>query len=155
MQHKQNGIEIYEGVPTREQIISETMKPLLLIIDDLLLDIEPKFLDTLFTRGSHNWNVSVIFVTQSIFGGNNLKIARANTHYLILMRNPQAMHNVRMIGTQLYPGRLKYFMEAFMDATAQPYSYLCIDQHPNTPDSERLSTNIFPEERQICYLPIS
>jgi hypothetical protein len=152
MQHKQRGVEIFHGIPD-EITIKSKPKPLLLILDDLMLDIDNNFLDLLFTRGSHNWNVSVIFVTQSLFG-KNIKTARANAHYLVLMRNPQAQQNIRTVGSQLFPGHLKYFMESYKDATEKPYTYLLVDMHPNTPDSQRLSTNIYPGEKRVYYLPM-
>jgi adenosyl cobinamide kinase/adenosyl cobinamide phosphate guanylyltransferase len=152
MEHKQRGVEIFHGIPD-ESFIRSKQKPLLLILDDLMLDIDNNYLDLLFTKGSHNWNVSIIFVTQSMFG-RNIRTARANAHYLVLMRNPQAQQNIRTIGSQLFPGLLKYFMESYKDATEKVYSYLLVDMHPNTSDEHRLSTNIFPEEKEIYYLPI-
>ena len=152
LEHKKKGIEIYNGIPDVD-LIKSLPKPLLLVIDDLMLDIEPSYLDMLFTRGSHNWNTSIIFVTQSLFG-RNIRTARANSHYLILMRNPQAKQNVRTVGSQMFPGKLKFFMESFEDATAKPFSYLLIDSHPNTDDAERMITNIFPGEHQVLYLPM-
>jgi adenosyl cobinamide kinase/adenosyl cobinamide phosphate guanylyltransferase len=152
MEHKQRGVEIFHGIP-EESVIRSKQKPLLLILDDLMLDIDSSYLDLLFTRGSHNWNVSIIFVTQSLFG-RNIRTARANAHYLVLMRNPQAQQNIRTVGSQLFPGLLKYFMESYKDATENRYSYLLVDMHPNTSDEHRLSTNIFPGEKEIYYLPI-
>ena len=46
-----------------------------------------RYLDVLFTRGSHNWRVSVILLTQHLFT-RELHIAHNNSHYLVLMRNP-------------------------------------------------------------------
>uniref|UniRef100_A0A183BRD5 ATP-binding protein n=1 Tax=Globodera pallida TaxID=36090 RepID=A0A183BRD5_GLOPA len=46
-----------------------------------------QFLDTVFTRGSHNWGMSVVLVTQHLFA-KELRVARNNSHYLVLMRNP-------------------------------------------------------------------
>jgi hypothetical protein len=152
LEYKQQGIEVYNGVPDAEMIKSRP-KPLLLIIDDLMLDIQPDYLDMLFSRGSHNWNVSVVFVTQALYG-RNIKTARANAHYLILMRNPQAKQNIRTLGSQMWPGQLKFIMEAFNDATSELYSYLLIDSHPNTRDNERLITHIFPGEQITYYLPL-
>jgi GTPase SAR1 family protein len=152
LEHKSKGIEIYNGIPDVD-FIKSFPKPLLLVIDDLMLDIDPSYLDMLFTRGSHNWNMSIIFVTQSLFG-RNIRTARVNSHYLLLMRNPQAKQNVRTVGSQMFPGKLKFFMESFEDATAKPFSYLLIDSHPNTDDAERLITNIFPGEHQVLYLPM-
>jgi hypothetical protein len=152
LEYRNKGIEILNGIPDPE-LIKSLPKPLLLVIDDLMLDIEPSYLDMLFTRGSHNWNVSIIFVTQALYG-RNIKTARANSHYLLLMRNPQAKQNIRTLGSQMFPGQLKFFMEAFSDATSKPYSYMLIDSHPNTPDNERLMTNIFPGESITYYLPL-
>src|SRR4051812_3523061 len=74
---RQQGIEIHHGVPD-EAVIRAREKPLLLILDDLMLNMgNNAFLDLLFTRGSHNWNVSVVFVTQSLYG-RNIRTARAN-----------------------------------------------------------------------------
>ena len=77
---KEMGLEVYHGVPD-EGKIKEKEKPLLLILDDLMLNMSNNFLDILFTRGSHNWNVSVIFVTQSLYG-RNIRTARSNSHLL-------------------------------------------------------------------------
>lgn len=147
-----SGIETYNGVPEAE-MIKEQEKPLLLILDDLMLNVGNDFLDLLFTRGSHNWNTSVIFVTQSLYG-RNIRTARANAHYLILMRNPSGQLHIRTIGTQLFPRKLDYFMEAYNDATKEPFSYLMINMHPNASESERLTSNIFPDEIPTVYLPM-
>lgn len=152
LEYRNQGIELHNGVPEAELIKSQP-KPLLLVIDDLMLDIEPNYLDMLFTRGSHNWNVSILFVTQALYG-RNIKTARANSHYLVLMRNPQAKQNIRSLGSQMFPGQLNFFMESFSDATSKPYSYMLIDSHPNTEDNERLITNIFPGEQTTYYLPV-
>ena len=148
---KQKGIEIFHGIPD-ENFIREKPKPLLLILDDLMLNMENNFLDLLFTRGSHNWNVSVIFVTQSLYG-KNIRTARANAHYLILMRNPSGQLQTRTLGSQLFPGRLNYFMDAYKDATEKQFSYLVINMHPNAKEEYRLSTQIFPKELTEIYLP--
>lgn len=148
---KQQGIETFNGLPS-EEIIKSQEKPLLLILDDLMLNANNEFLDVLFTRGSHNWNTSVIFVTQSIFG-RDIRTARANAHYLVQMRNPSAQLQIRTIGQQLFPKRLNYFMESWADATQHPFSYMVINMHPNAPEYMRLSTDIFPQEMQKIYLP--
>ncbi|KAL3072353.1 hypothetical protein niasHT_036649 [Heterodera trifolii] len=138
------GIEIHNGVPDQALILNQP-KPLLLVLDDLMLNVGNDFLDLLFTRGSHNWNVSVIFVTQSLYG-RNIKTARANSHYLVLTRNPSGQLQVRTVGSQLFQKRLNYFMEAYNEATSQPFSYLVINMHPNAPENERLTSKIFPGE---------
>lgn len=149
---RKKGIEIFQGVPS-EDFIKEKQKPLLLILDDLMFNIDNQFLNLLFTRGSHNWNVSIIFVTQSIFG-KDIKTVRANAHYLVLMKNPSAQLHIRTIGSQLFPRMLNYFMDSYRDATKESFSYLVINMHPNTPEILRLSSKIFPGEKTVIYLPL-
>lgn len=149
-----NGVEyiIHNGVPSEEMIQNHARGGrLLLVLDDLIVNIKSQFLDTLFTRGSHNWGVSVILVTQHLFN-KELKTARNNAHYIVLMRNPAGELQVRNLATQLFPNRTKFFLEAYKDATKEQFSYLVIDMHPSTEDILRLRTHIFPDELSIIYV---
>lgn len=145
------GIETHFGVPT-VRYIKELSKPLLLVLDDLMLDARSDFMDLLFTRGSHHWGVSVVFVTQNLFE-KSLKTARNNAHYLVLLRNPSGQLQIRNLGVQLFPRRLHYFMEAYASATEENYGYLVVDMHPSSPDLVRLRTHIFPGEPQALFTP--
>lgn len=151
LEHKNNGIEIFEGIPEKQYLNSKP-KNLLLIIDDLMLDINANYLNELFTRISHNSNISVVLILQSLYAANT-KVARQNTHYFVLMRNPQGHNSIRTLGSQIFPGKLGYFLEAFNDATSKLFSYLVLDTHPSTAENERLVTNIFPNELTTYYLP--
>ena len=146
----------YSGVPNEELIRKEagTERKLLVVLDDFMVSAKSSFLDTLFTLGSHNWGVSVILVTQHLFG-KELRIARNNSHYIVLLRNPSGALQIRNIAGQLFPGRLSYFMESYADATKQPFSYLLIDMHPKTEDHMRLKASIYPEEGPytVVYVP--
>lgn len=151
------GVKIitHNGLPSEERIREEAhSRKLLLVLDDLMVAAKSSFLDTLFTLGSHNWGVSVVLVTQHLFG-KEMRIARNNAHYIVLLRNPAGALQIRNIGSQLFPGRLPYFMEAYADATAQPFSYLVIDMHPKTDESMRLKTHIFSDvgNYQTVYAP--
>ena len=152
------GIKIitYSGVPNEELIQKEagSTRKLLLILDDLMLSAKSAFLDTLFTLGSHNWGVSVVLVTQHLFG-KELRIARNNAHYIVLLRNPAGALQIRMIASQLFPGKHGYFMEAYTDATAHAYSYLLIDMHPKTDSDMRLKSCIFPSEGAYSVIYVS
>jgi hypothetical protein len=150
---KKDGFEIYNGIPTKEEIL-ERPKNTLLILDDLINEIDPKYLETLYIKGSHHWNVSIILVTQNLFD-KNIKVARINSHYIILMKNPQGLLQIRTLGSHLFPGKLNYFLEAYNDAIEQnPYGYLVINLKPTIPDDLRLSTNLFPNETATIYLPV-
>ena len=107
MKLKHQGIELFNGIPTIADILQRP-SGMLLILDDLINDVDPKFLEILYTRGSHHWNVSVITVTQNLFD-KNIKVPRINSHYIILMKNPQGLLQIKTLGTHLFPGKTKYF----------------------------------------------
>ena len=145
------GVETHFGLPS-ETLIRQRKKPLLLILDDLMMEAKSEFMDLLFTRGSHHWGVSILFITQNMFE-KSLKTARNNAHYIVLLRNPSGQLQIRNLGTQLFPRNLPYFMDAYKDATSQNYGYLLIDMHPSSPELVRLRTNVFMDEPDVVYTP--
>lgn len=149
---QKSGIGVFAGVPP-EDVIKRQPKPLLLILDDLLLAIDEKYLNQLFTAKSHHQNFSIVFVTQNLFE-KKIKVARQNAQYLVLMRSPNSALSVRNIGVQLFPRQLDYFLDAYRQATNQPYGYLLIDMHASSDPSLRLRTNIFnQEEERTIFIP--
>lgn len=152
MEMKRDGIEIFNGIPDKETIKSKPTNTLV-ILDDLANEIKPDYLDMIFTRGSHHWHINIVLVTQNLFD-KNIKVARINSHYIILMKSPQSLLQIRTLGNHLFPGNLAYFIESYNDAIQKPYGYLVINLHPNTAPEFKLSTNIFPKETILIYLPI-
>lgn len=146
------GVGIYAGVPP-EDVIKRQPKPLLLVLDDLLLSMPEGYLSSLFTAKSHHQNFSIIFVTQNLFE-KKIKVARQNAQYLVLMRSPNSALSVRNIGVQLFPRQLDYFLDAYGQATREPFGYLLIDMHASSDPILRLRTNIFKEdEEKIIFIP--
>nr|CAD2177209.1 unnamed protein product [Meloidogyne enterolobii] len=151
---QKSGVDVFVGVPP-EELLKTFPKPLLLILDDLLLSIDEKYLSELFTKKSHHQNFAIIFVTQNLFD-RKIKVARQNAQYIVLMRSPNSALAVRNIGVQLFPGRLDYFLDAYRQATNQPYGYLLIDMHASSDPSLRLRTGIFKDdEEKIVFTPKS
>lgn len=149
---QKSGIDVYAGIPP-EDLIRRLPKPLLLILDDLLLSIDEKCLSELFTKKSHHQNFAIVFVTQNLFE-RKIKVARQNAQYLVIMRSPNSVLSVRNIGVQLFPRQLDYFLDAYRKATEQPYGYLLIDMHASSHPSLRLRTNIFKEdEERVIFIP--
>jgi hypothetical protein len=91
LQTFRNRVHIHQGLPT-EEMLKAQQKPLLLVLDDLMIDAKSDYLEMLFTRGSHHYNISVVFVTQNIFSKDS-KTARNNAHYVVLLRNPRPAGN--------------------------------------------------------------
>lgn len=147
------GVEVVSGLPT-EELLERCEKPLLMVMDDLMLLVKDSYLQELFTKKSHHQNMFVVFLTQNCFD-KNLRVARVNSQYVVLMRSPSAALQVRNLGTQLFPRQLDYFMDAYREATAEPYGYLLIDLHPATRPQLRLRTNIFPDDanNQLLFIP--
>ncbi|KAL3082543.1 hypothetical protein niasHT_030557 [Heterodera trifolii] len=148
-------VRVCHALPDEEGVkraANECNGRLLLVLDDLMVGMRAPFLDTLFTRGSHNWGVSVVLITQHLFI-RELRIARNNAHYLVLLRNPSGALQVRSLGVQLFPGALRHFLEAYDDATTDPFGYLLVDMHPTTRPQMRLKTHIYPGELTVVYAP--
>ncbi len=147
------GVELCDGLPDLDALREDRETPKLLILDDLMdsLKKNPK-LSELFTRGAHHSNTSVIHICQNLFF-EGLRTARINTHYLFLMKSPADKLQVMNLAKQMYPGKNKFFMESFVDATSRPYGYLLVDCTPQTEDNLRLRTNVFPDETAIVYIP--
>nr|CAD2208764.1 unnamed protein product [Meloidogyne enterolobii] len=151
---QKSGVDVFAGVPP-EDLIKKYPKPLLLILDDLILSVDEKYLSELFTKKSHHQNFSVIFVTQNLFD-KKIKVARQNSQYLVLMRSPNSMLSIRNIGVQLFPKQLDYFLDSYRQATKQPFGYLLVDMHASSDPALRLRTNIFKEDdEKIIFIPIN
>jgi hypothetical protein len=146
------GVEFQEGLPDVGRF--DGRRRVLLIIDDLMNEADQNVCN-LFTKLSHHRNVSVVFVTQNLFHKNrHVRTMNLNTHYLVIFKNPRDANQVATLARQMYPGRSKFVLEAFEDATKRPYGYLLIDLKPDTGEKYRIRTNVFPDdERQYAYVP--
>ena len=142
-------VQMIQGLPSLDTLKANPNVPKLLVLDDLMLEGGKKndFFTQIFVRGSHHWSLSCCILVQSAFY-EGLKTPRRNSHYLILFKNP-----VSILARQIFPQQVKYFMQAYKDATSQPYTYLLLDLKQTCPDKFRLRTNIFPDEPTIVYLP--
>ena len=128
-------------------------EPILLIVDDLMQETN-ETIANLFTKGSHHRNVSVLFLVQNLFPKN--KFARTislNAHYMVLFKNPRDASQFATLARQMYPKQSQYAVEAYKDATREPYSYLVVDIRPEQDEDLRLRTNIFPGEKHYTYVP--
>jgi len=124
-----NNIRINEGVP--DNFDNTQGKPCLIILDDLLIDVYSKEVCSLFTRGSHHRNISVILITQNVF--HQGRYCRDKNQFLFLAR-------------QVYPEDSNSVYRAYLDATEKAYGYLMLDLSQDIKDKFRFRTRIFPTE---------
>lgn len=136
------GIETYHGMPREEDYFKSDNPTTLLILDDLLTEASENFLKILFTKATHHCNISAIFITQSFFDKSS-RICRTNGHYFCFMRNPSSVLHIRNFATQVFPRKVKEFMEAYEDSTSQAFGYLFLDLHAQSPPLLKLRTRIF------------
>jgi hypothetical protein len=145
---QQIGVQTVPGLPDSNVYFKSNNKPIFLILDDLLLEASQEFLQTLFTRASHHCNISVAFLTQSLFA-KQLKVPRANCQYFAFLRNPASQLEIRNFGVQIFPKAYKLFLLAHADATKSPFGYLFVDLHTQSQPILRLRTDIF--DNTIIY----
>ena len=141
--------ELVEGLPDIPQYSKD---PLLIVIDDQM-DKANKSITSLFTKGSHHRNISVIYVVQNLFDSNKEhRTISLNAQYLVIFKNPRDGSQITHLAKQMYPGQTKYVQEAFALATRDPHGYLVVDLKQSTPDNMRMRSHIFPMEVQEVYI---
>lgn len=127
----------------------------LIILDDLMNEIgDSQDVSNLFTKGSHHRNLSVILIVQNLY--HQCKIMRTvslNTHYMFLFKNPRDKGQIRHMGAQLFPGRVKFLVDAYEQATSKPHGYLLLDLTQGTSDERRVLSDILPGEEGYFYTP--
>jgi len=76
-----------------------------------------------------------------------------NAHYMVLFKNPRDVSQFANLARQMYPKTSQFAVEAYRDATREPYSYLIVDLRPEQDEELRLRTKIFPGETHYVYAP--
>jgi len=74
-------------------------------------------------------------------------------HYMVLFKNPRDVSQFANLARQMYPQASHFAVEAYRDATREPYSYLLVDLRPEQDKELRLRTNIYPGETHYVYVP--
>ena len=113
--------------------------------DDKVVDI--------FTKISHHRNILIVYLTQTLFYKNKqTRTSSLNSHYIVLFKNARNATQVANLARQMYPGKSVFMIEAFKNATSDPYGYLLIAVKQETDDKLRLRTGIFLGDAQYVYL---
>jgi hypothetical protein len=70
-----------------------------------------------------------------------------NTHYVVLFKNPRDAGQGAILAQQMYPGKSNFVVEAFRDATREPYDYLLIDLKSEMKNGIEFARTYFPTTR--------
>ena len=150
---KQN-VTFIETLPTEEGLIDLiTNHPhTIFVCDDKMNEImDNKFYSELFTRNSHHLKISSFLLLQNInshgkYKSNIIK----NSHYHLLLRSPSNLSSIRALGIQV--GDYRNLIDSYNDCTKnKQFSYLLCDFHPQTDQTYRYRTDIFPDD-DVCIV---
>ena len=142
-------VDFVQGLPDLPLYSKE---PLLVVIDDQMHGVDHR-ITSLFTKGSHHRNLSIIYIVQNLFDQHKEhRTISLNSHYLVIFKNPRDGSQIVHLAKQMYPGKTHYLRRAFALATGQPHGYLLIDLKQATPEGMRLRSHIFPGESQEVYV---
>lgn len=132
---QRRGYHVHRGVPP-DEMLEKLPKPFIYVLDDLI-DMNPKKLQDIFVKNSHHQNFTPIFITQSLFD-KAMRVPRANSHFIFLLRCPNDQQSVRSLATQLFPREVDFFYSAYKQACERKFGYLLISLHPSLNSQLRL-----------------
>ena len=144
-----------KGVPSESDISQLADGPPCLIVLDDLMDavVKSEEVQSLFIRGSHHLNITVIYVNQNLFHqGKCARTISLNCHYLVLFKNPRDFSQIQLLSRQIGLG--KTLVEAYRDCMLEKYNYLVVDLSPHSSSNRMLYGHIFPEEDEVVYVPL-
>lgn len=153
LNHLPTFVQVSEGLSALDDI--DGHENTLVILDDLMHEAGNNAeVASLFTKGSHHRNMSVIMIVQNLFHkGSIMRTVSLNAHYMIIFKNPRDASQLQCLGRQLFPGKSKFLVDAYRQATSRPHGYLLLDLTQNTPDSRRVLSDILSEAEVSSYTP--
>jgi hypothetical protein len=146
-------VEYHKGLPSEELLREGNIT---LIIDDLMQEAKSSpIISDIFTKYSHHNHITCICLMQNLFPkGSEMRNISVNTNYIVLMKNSRDRVQIRNLASQVYPGKSKFLLKAYEDATGDnPYSYLLLDFLNTTPENIRVRTGVLPGENMCVYSP--
>ena len=118
----------------------------IIIIDDKMQQLT-KDISNLFTVLSHHLNITVFLLVQNLFHKDpEMRNISLNSNYILLTKNPRDKAQIANYAKQFAPGRTKFVVQSFIEATKKPYGYLLFDHTQNGLDELRVRSNIFSDE---------
>ena len=148
-------IRFIKGIPDNleEENFINPNQPNLLILDDVIQEANSNDqIGSLFLRGSHHRNLSVILISQNLFHqGKQSRNISLNVHYILLFHNPRDLTQVNTLARQMYPGKSQQFLRKYRDIVCKPHASALIDLKPNTSEGDRIidSEQLFVEPMDL------
>jgi len=120
----------------------DTSEPSMLIIDDLLLSTD-KTVAEMFILGSHHKQISLFYLTQSLFP--NCPIYRTmsnNAHYFVLFHTQRLFRQVHTLARQIFVGKdLLRITKAYKRAGEVDRGFIVLTFAPELPEELTVITD--------------
>lgn len=148
-------VTFHEGLIDIQSDFSRDGKPRWIVIDDLMEKVKKnEEMNSLFTKYSHHFNLSVFFLVQNLFA-KDLRTISLNTHYFFIFKNPRDSSNIMHLAKQLYPGNANFLVESYREVTKEPYSYIFIDMKQSSDDKVRIIGNFLSSDDKlmVAFVP--
>ena len=156
---KTNGLvtTFLEGNSDIESELKKHLNPnvkTLVIFDDQASKKEVvEFVGNLFSIHARHSNMSVIWVSQIVFDGPNLRNIRKNADYLVIFKCPQDCYDIQSLDKVMSRG--KVLQKIYEHVTKEPYSYIFCDVTQESIHKIKYRSHIFEEKGLIrAYVPI-
>ena len=121
----------------------------IVVIDDFMQEVGQDMCDIVCVCSRH-YNVTTFILFQNLFHADkSARTISRNVRFLHLHKSPRDNSQVRFLASQLCPGNFKWIVEAFTEATRNPYSCFLFDFSQDCPDEIRFRSNYLPEEFPI------
>ena len=151
--YKDMGLDhvIEDGPHLKERLFEIAMgRPMLVIFDDMMNSTSLKELADLFTVHGRHHNLSMIFLSQQVYNGNNqdFKQIKRNCDYMALFKNPQNAQEIRTLSSQMTPGRME-LVSYFTQATQNGHAYLFINLTQQCKDQVKYLSQLFNETHVV------
>jgi hypothetical protein len=138
--HFSENIEFIKGVSNDKL---KYVKNAICVYDDCLSDISPEIIDN-FYAGSQHRSLVNIFLSQSVYFGDNLKLIRRVSNYLVFLNTIESASIFRLMQNYLTKQQLQKFTTHFNDIMGMSdFNHLICDLHPRTKDIIRYKFNIW------------
>ena len=142
-------VSFIEGLPEDFKTEPNT----LIIIDDLQGSNYTRSISDWFTKNSHHYDTSVLYLVQNVFDKRpEHKTASLNAHYMVVFKNPRDASQIMHLAKQMFPSNPQVMVDAYQQATQKAHGYLVLDFRQGTDDLYRLREGLFPSEGVYVYV---
>jgi hypothetical protein len=156
------GVDLHfcKGIPDWNRLFphEDHMLNSLVVIDDFMTEVGDNKRQTraqaaaagaanivsLFTKGSHHRNLSVLFLCQNLYyrgGQNYMRDVNLNTQYIFAFKNPRDRTQITHLARQMAPKDWRRVHDNYECATKEAHQYLLFDVKQMTDDPLRYRTN--------------